>query len=85
MAFTRSTLSSSWWGGETRAGALADVLARPIATGDQSNGPFIPELVYVLFEGMFASFTYVQLLNTPSYSLAFVLTVKGLLSYVAEP
>jgi len=55
LTFTDS--GARWWGGETRANGLADVVARPIATGDQNNGPFIPELLYVLYEGMFASFT----------------------------
>ncbi|KAK3329258.1 ammonium transporter AmtB-like domain-containing protein [Apodospora peruviana] len=54
LTFTDSLL---WWGGESRANALQDVLARPISTGDGPGGPPIPELVYVLYEGMFAAFT----------------------------
>ena len=57
LAFTRSNLPSSWWGGEMRAFALADVVARPVFTGDDENGPAIPELLYALFQGMFAAFT----------------------------
>jgi len=57
LTFTRSILPASWWGGESRALALTDVLARPIAEGDGNGGPSIPELVYVLYEGMFAAFT----------------------------
>jgi len=50
-----------WWGGEMRSNALTGVLAMPVSTGDGPGGPPIPELVYVLYEGMFASFTYVSL------------------------
>lgn len=57
LTFTKSILPASWWGGEHRAFALADVLARPIGEGDGIDGPSIPELVYVLYEGMFAAFT----------------------------
>lgn len=48
-----------WWGGEIRAIAANDVLARPVATGDGGGpgGAKIPELVYMLYEAMFASFT----------------------------
>jgi hypothetical protein len=55
LTFTDGTL---WYGGETRANALVDTIARPIAVGT-GEGPPIPELLYVLYEGMFASFTYV--------------------------
>ncbi|KAK0630210.1 ammonium transporter AmtB-like domain-containing protein [Bombardia bombarda] len=54
LAFTDSGF---WWGGEKRANALQDVLARPISTGDSPGGSPIPELVYVVYEGMFACFT----------------------------
>ncbi|PVH79157.1 Rh-like protein/ammonium transporter [Cadophora sp. DSE1049] len=57
LTFTRSTLSTNWWGGESRAFGLFDVAARPIGIGDGVNGASIPELVYVIYEGMFASFT----------------------------
>ncbi|KAM7182687.1 Rh-like protein/ammonium transporter [Rhypophila sp. PSN 637] len=48
-----------WWGGDLRAVVMRDVLVRPVAVGD-GGAPFvafIPELVYVLYEAMFASFT----------------------------
>ncbi|KAK4209663.1 Rh-like protein/ammonium transporter [Rhypophila decipiens] len=50
---------SLWWGGDFRTAAMRDVLARPIAVGDggTSNGAAIPELIYILYEAMFASFT----------------------------
>ncbi|KAM7215154.1 Rh-like protein/ammonium transporter [Rhypophila decipiens] len=50
---------SLWWGGEFRTAAMRDVLARPIAVGDgvTSNAAAIPELIYILYEAMFASFT----------------------------
>ncbi|KAH6724337.1 ammonium transporter AmtB-like domain-containing protein [Leptodontidium sp. MPI-SDFR-AT-0119] len=57
LTFTQSNLSTSWWGSEMRAFALADVLARPVGSGDGITGTSIPELVYVVYEGMFASFT----------------------------
>ncbi|KAH7342596.1 ammonium transporter AmtB-like domain-containing protein [Rhexocercosporidium sp. MPI-PUGE-AT-0058] len=57
LTFTQSTLSTNWWGGEMRAFALVDVLARPVGSGDGISGTSIPELVYVIYEGMFASFT----------------------------
>lgn len=47
----------NWWGGERRAFALADVVAHPIGIGDHIEGGSIPELVYVIYEGMFAAFT----------------------------
>ncbi|KAK0656939.1 ammonium transporter AmtB-like domain-containing protein [Cercophora newfieldiana] len=50
------TDGSLWYGGETRANALVDAVARPIAVGT-GEGPSIPELLFVLYEGMFASFT----------------------------
>ncbi|KAK3393869.1 ammonium transporter AmtB-like domain-containing protein [Podospora didyma] len=57
VTFTDSALPSNWWGGESRGGGLKDVLGRPISTGDGAEGPAIPELVFVVYEGMFASFT----------------------------
>lgn len=56
LTFSSGTL---WWGGELRATALRDVLARPVAVGDGEGpgGTPIPELVYMLYEAMFASFT----------------------------
>ncbi|KAK3693468.1 ammonium transporter AmtB-like domain-containing protein [Podospora appendiculata] len=51
------TGSSMWWGGETRGNALQDVLVRPVSTGDGSDGSQIPELLFLLYEAMFASFT----------------------------
>ncbi|KAK0612243.1 ammonium transporter AmtB-like domain-containing protein [Immersiella caudata] len=56
LTFTDGTLGSGWYGGEPRANALADVVARPITVGN-GDGPPIPELLYVLYEGMFAAFT----------------------------
>jgi len=58
LTFTDGGLASGWYGGEKRANALVDVIARPITVGS-GGGPPIPELLFVLYEGMFASFTYV--------------------------
>jgi len=55
LTFTDGTL---WYGGETRANALVDTIAHPITVGT-GVGPPIPELLFVLYEGMFASFTCV--------------------------
>ncbi|KAG4439173.1 hypothetical protein IFR05_005326 [Cadophora sp. M221] len=63
LTFTQSTRSISWWGGEMRAFALADVLARPVGSGDGITGTSIPELVYVVYEGMFASFTFLVFIS----------------------
>lgn len=46
-----------WYGGEKRANALVDTAARPINTGTGPGGRPIPELLYVVYEAMFASFT----------------------------
>ncbi|KAH7419434.1 ammonium transporter AmtB-like domain-containing protein [Cadophora sp. MPI-SDFR-AT-0126] len=56
-AFTFTRSSVNWWGGERRAFGLTDVIAHPIDIGDDGEGGSIPELVYVLYEGMFAAFT----------------------------
>lgn len=45
----------SWYGGDAKSNAFQDVLARPV--GGQGPGPKIPELVYALYQGMFACFT----------------------------
>ncbi|KAJ2902705.1 uncharacterized protein MKZ38_000215 [Zalerion maritima] len=44
---------TSWLGGSLGATAFRDILARPVG----GNGPQIPELVFALYQGMFASFT----------------------------
>ncbi|KAK0741430.1 ammonium transporter AmtB-like domain-containing protein [Schizothecium vesticola] len=56
LTFTDGHLASKWYGGETRANVLVDAVARPIAVGN-GDGAVIPELLFVLYEGMFASFT----------------------------
>ncbi|KAB5518033.1 ammonium transporter AmtB-like domain-containing protein, partial [Coniochaeta sp. 2T2.1] len=43
----------SWYGGDPRGAALHDTVARPVG----SAGPRIPEIVFELYESMFASFT----------------------------
>jgi len=58
LTFTDGSLASGWYGGETRANALVDTIARPISVGT-GEGHAIPELLFVLYEGMFASFTCV--------------------------
>ncbi|KAK4172327.1 putative ammonium transporter [Triangularia setosa] len=58
VTFTDSILPSNWWGGENRAGGLRDVVGRPVVVGDgPDQSAVIPELVFALYEGMFASFT----------------------------
>jgi ammonium transporter, Amt family len=57
LTFTDGNTPTSWYGGETRANGLQDVVARPIDTGNGGGGQPIPELLYVLYEGMFAAFT----------------------------
>ncbi|KAK1750123.1 Rh-like protein/ammonium transporter [Echria macrotheca] len=57
LTFTNGDSISGWYGGETRANGFADVLARPIPVGNGDNPPLIPELLFVLYEGMFAAFT----------------------------
>ena len=57
LTFTDGTLESGWYGGESRANALKDVIARPVTVGNGDGRP-IPELLFVLYEGMFAAFTY---------------------------
>ncbi|KAM7198215.1 Rh-like protein/ammonium transporter [Naviculisporaceae sp. PSN 640] len=57
LTFSSGTL---WWGGELRAAALNGVLVRPISIGDGGGPPGgaqIPELVFVIYEAMFVSFT----------------------------
>lgn len=58
IVFANSPSSRTFWGG-TDGIALHNVLFRPIyASGDsQIGGPAIPELVYAIFQGMFACFT----------------------------
>lgn len=46
----------SWYGWDSRGLALHDSTARPVGL----DGPKIPELVYMLYESMFASFTWVN-------------------------
>jgi len=51
----------TWLGGDAKANAFWDTLARPVGiqgsgTGSMT-GPKIPELVYALYQGMFACFT----------------------------
>ncbi|KAK3984530.1 putative ammonium transporter [Cladorrhinum sp. PSN332] len=58
VTFTDSILPSNWWGGENRAGVLRNVVAMPVSTGDgPDTSAVIPELVFALYEGMFAAFT----------------------------
>ncbi|KAK3366748.1 ammonium transporter AmtB-like domain-containing protein [Lasiosphaeria ovina] len=58
VTFSEGSISSNWWGGESRAGALRHVLAGPVSVGDGPNtSAVIPELLFSLYEGMFASFT----------------------------
>ncbi|KAK4183140.1 putative ammonium transporter [Podospora australis] len=58
VTFTDSALPSNWWGGENRAGGMRDVVARPVVVGDgPDESAIIPELVFALYEGMFAAFT----------------------------
>ncbi|KAF7504855.1 hypothetical protein GJ744_001653 [Endocarpon pusillum] len=58
IAFSNSPSSRVFWG-STDGIALHNVLFRPVrSSGDlQTEGPVIPELVYALFQGMFACFT----------------------------
>ncbi|KAK3377268.1 hypothetical protein B0T24DRAFT_666036 [Lasiosphaeria ovina] len=57
LTFTDGSLSSGWYGGESRANGLRDVVARPIEVGNGPGGQPIPELLLVLYEAMFACFT----------------------------
>ncbi|KAK3389952.1 ammonium transporter AmtB-like domain-containing protein [Podospora didyma] len=58
VTFSDSILPSNWWGGESRAGGYKDVLGMPVSVGDgPDTSAVIPELVFALYEGMFASFT----------------------------
>lgn len=50
---TSPSSGSSWYGWDSRGLALHDSTARPVGL----DGPKIPELVYMLYESMFASFT----------------------------
>lgn len=51
----------SWYGGDIRTSAFRDFSARPVGIQgrglDGMTGPKIPELVYGLYQGMFACFT----------------------------
>jgi len=51
--------SSPFFWGSTSGVALHDVLSRPVPAEANRpiNGPVIPELMYALFQGMFACFT----------------------------
>ncbi|EON61120.1 hypothetical protein W97_00331 [Coniosporium apollinis CBS 100218] len=58
IVFSNGPSSHTFWGG-TDGIALHNVLLRPVPSSKdlQTEGPVIPELVYALFQGMFASFT----------------------------
>ncbi|KAK3366406.1 ammonium transporter AmtB-like domain-containing protein [Podospora didyma] len=58
VTFSDSALSSNWWGGQASAGGYKSVLGMPISVGDGTNtDAVVPELLFALYEGMFASFT----------------------------
>ncbi|KAJ9644442.1 hypothetical protein H2199_003405 [Coniosporium tulheliwenetii] len=58
IAFSNWPSSHTLWG-DTDGIAFHNVLLRPVPSSKdlQADGPVIPELVYALFQGMFASFT----------------------------
>ncbi|KAH8699415.1 ammonium transporter AmtB-like domain-containing protein [Phaeosphaeriaceae sp. PMI808] len=66
LTFSPSTSSNangtfSWLGGDTKTNAFRDVMVRPVGIQGSgtglTTGPKIPELVFALYQGMFASFT----------------------------
>jgi ammonium transporter, Amt family len=58
ITFSNWPMSTTFWGGTDGIG-LSNTLLRPVPslTNNEHFGPVIPEILYVLFEGMFASFT----------------------------
>ncbi|KAJ2902343.1 hypothetical protein MKZ38_000660 [Zalerion maritima] len=58
IAFSNWGNSSNYWGG-TSGFALHDALLRPVPATRNSDrdGPYIPEILYALFEMVFAAFT----------------------------
>ena len=66
LAFSPSTSSNdqgkvSWLGGDSKSNAFEDLMVRPVGIqgpmAGGATGPKIPELVYALYQGMFACFT----------------------------
>lgn len=53
-----SVASTSFFGGSDGT-LLHDSILRPVpaTAGNERDGPYIPEIVFLLFQGMFAQFT----------------------------
>lgn len=68
ITFSNWPTSKTFWGGVDGLG-LSNTLLRPVPALQDNvrEGPFMPEILYVLFEGMFASFTWVACIHLTGY------------------
>jgi ammonium transporter, Amt family len=54
LTFTQGSL---WFGSDIQATLLRGSLNKAITVGKEDSGRLIPEISFIIFQGMFASFT----------------------------